>query len=296
MANQNNFATDLNIVGSTFTKYTVSRVVTNLANNLIDVELPTTLPSNLDSVVVEFSLYSLFDNQLVYSGVIKNTDKATPIKTDTFRYTDNTTRTILYIDFSQLDNFFGEFISLGQYQVTFNIFVNEIGSDDNKVLRITKISPSRKEVELQYINPTSQSIMQLKTYVEPAISSDMILNVTQQIYSQMGAETLYVPASPVGITTSSVLLAIESSSVLVNYGFAADSTDNRPGVNTLTRQVLDNAYKITSASLLRDLNAGTSSFTAQRVYGYVTTSLRTAYDALLVDEATNPAKYRFDLI
>jgi len=296
MANQNNFATDLNIAGSTFTKYTVSRVVTNLANNLIDVELPTTLPSNLDSVVVEFSLYSLFDNQLVYSGVIKNTDEATPIKTDTFRYTDNTTRTILYIDFSQLDNFFGEFISLGQYQVTFNIFVNEIGSDDNKVLRITKISPSRKEVELQYINPTSESIMQLKKYVEPAVSSDMILNVTQQIYSQMGAETLYVPASPVGITTSSVLLAIESSSVLVNYGFAVDSTDNRPGVNTLTRQVLDNAYKITSASLLRDINAGTSSFTAQRVYGYVTTSLRTAYDALLVDEATNPAKYRFDLI
>jgi len=33
-----------------------------------------------------------------------------------------------------------------------------------------------------------------------------------------------------------------------------------------------------------------------QLYGYVTTSLRTAYNELLTDESTNPTKYRFDLL
>jgi len=293
MANQNNFQTDLSLSEASNTRFTVSRIVENLSDDILTAELPTVFPSVLDDISVEISIYSLFDNALVYYGVAQNTDKFTPISINTFTYSDNTIRTLLYINFAELPNFF---LPTGKYQVTFNIFSGVIGSYDNKILRVTKISPSRREVELENTKPTLQNISKIKSYVEPAISSDWIYVTIQQIYNQIGADTQYIPASNVGMTTASVLLTLDPSSSLSTYKFDTDSIDGKPGVNTLTKQVLNKAYLITTQSLVQDISRGTSSFTANQLYGYVTKSLRTAYNELLTDESTNPTKYRFDLL
>lgn len=293
MANQTNFKSNLAIASLSGQKFTVSRTVETLSDALVRAEVPTNFPVNLNNIAIEFNVYSLFDNVRIYSGYIKNTTTANPISVNTLVYSNGTKRTLLYIDFSKAPEVF---LPTGKYQITLNIFADVIGSYDDKVLRITKISPSRREVELEHTNPTLQNIDKIKNYVQHTISSDWIYIALQQIFNQTGADTQYIPASNVGMTTSSVLFTLDPSSSLSTYKFDVDSIEGKPGVNTLTKQILDRAYLITTQSLVRDIASGTSSFTAKQIYGYVTTSLRTAYDELLVDEATNPTKYRFDLI
>jgi hypothetical protein len=208
-------------------------------------------------------------------------------------YLDGTTRNLLYIDFAQLPNLF---IPTGTYQVTFDFFVNEIGKYNDRLLKLTKISPSRYEVELEHTSPTTANLDKVKKFMEQGISSTWAIDAAKQIFNQIGSNTLDVPASDVTITGSNVLNNLDSGSTLITYGFAQDSIEGKPGIYTLTQQVLNLAYASASKKIQHDIDTGTGSFTATQLYGYVTSSIRLAYDVILVDELTNPSKYRFDLI
>ena len=293
MANQSNFKTDISVISKSYTKYTLSRIIENLSDNLLETELPAEFPSTLNDVAVQISIYSLFDNSLIYADTISNDTEYTPIYINKFIYQDNSSRNLLYVDFAQLPNLF---LPTGTYQVTFDFYVNEIGSYDERNLKVTKISPSRYEVELEHTNPTPENLEEVQKFVEHGINAKWVLDATKQIFNQIGSQTLDVPASDVTITGSNVLTNLDSGSTLIDYGFAEDSLDGKPGIYTLTQQILDIAYSSASKQIQRDIDTGTGSFTATRLYGYVTSSIREAYDTLLIDELTNPSKYRFDLI
>lgn len=295
MANQRNFRTNLRLTAQSFTKYTVSRVVENLADELLEAEFPPSLtqPDNINNIRVEVSAYSLFDNSLAYSTTIRNTAESTPIFTKTFSYVDGTSRTMLYIDFTKISSPLS--LPIGRYQAVFNVFLDAIGSSEDRVLRVKRISLSRKEVELEHTNPTPQNLRTLAEYVEPSFNASVVVTAIQQIFDLVGASALSIPASNVGITTSSVLVKLDSGSLLETYGFVEDAED-QPGINTITRGILDRAYTFAQATASQDISKGTSSFSANKLYGYVTESIRRAYDEVILDAQTNPTKYRFNLI
>ena len=237
MANQSNFATDLKNTERSYTKYTVSRTIDSLSNNLLDAELPTNFPSDLSKVSVEINIYSLFDNALVYSGIAKNSTQRTPITIDKFTYSDSTIRTLLYINFSQLENFF---LPIGKYQITLNILADELGSAENKLLKISKISPSRYEVELELVSSSVQNKNALVELATPSISSEWIMDAVKQIFNQSGSVTSSIPALKNTISETQIdnNLPVTLKNNLKTYQFNVDATSS-PGVFCIAQSIIN---------------------------------------------------------
>lgn len=284
-----NFVSDIETLSSQYTKYTVSRVIANKSDDLLDMEVPADFPSNILQTNIEISLYSLADNSLIFSGTVRNINGA--LFSETLQYTDGTKRNFLYIDFTKFTDLK---LPIGQYSATLNFFVDEIGSYDDRVLKVERISTSRNEVQLKLMSSSLQTKMQ--SFAEPQISNQYINDALLQIFNQAGSNDVSIPASDVKITTSSVLEYLDSGSALVNLNFTETSPDGKIGINPLTQQILNEAYILTYNRVNQDINSGTSSFSSTRLYGYVTTSLKSVYDGILSDESLNPQKYRFDLI
>lgn len=294
MANQNNFQTDLSLSETSNTRFTVSRIVENLSDDVLTAELPTVFPSVLDSITVEISIYSLFDNALVYYGVAQNTDEFTPISVNTFKYSDNTIRTLLYINFAELPNFF---LPTGKYQVTFNIFNNEIGATDDKVLKVTRISPSRREIELQHTNPTTENLSKVNNYISQTITNQWIHEVVKQIFNQPTQNDNQVPVIPTRITSASVKNSMPSTlkTNLERYGFDINS-GSYLGTNEITKNVLDRAYLTVSASVAQRLQSGSLRFDTETLRNLISSSISTAYQPVLQDQIQNSQKYRYKLL
>lgn len=293
MANQNNFKTNVTTQNFTYQKYTVSRIVNTLNDDLVRMEMPADFYyTDMTKVMVEFSLYSIYNNRLVYSGIAQNSETATPIFVQNLYYNDDTLRTLLCIDFQQIPNIlFPE----GTYQLVTNIFVNEVGTLDDSILKITKISPSRKEVEL-LISPLNETnVNTVKNYIDTSVNPIYILPLVKEIYGKLEQDT-YIPANRTKMTSESVFNAIPSSSRLEDYGFDIDSVDGKYGVKTLIGRLLDTAYTRTEATISLALANRSSSFSYAQILGYVTTSIVSAYEDLMDDNNQNSAKYRFDLI
>jgi hypothetical protein len=288
MANQSNFATDLKNIERSYTKYTVSRTIDSLSNNLLDAELPTNFPSDLSKVSVEISIYSLFDNALVYSGIAKNSTQRTPITIDKFTYSDGTTRTLLYINFSQLENFF---LPIGKYQITLNILADELGSAENKLLKISKISPSRYEVELELVSSSVQNKNALVELATPSISSEWIMDAVKQIFNQSGSVTSSIPALKNTISETQIdnNLPVTLKNNLKTYQFNVDATSS-PGVYSIAQSILNEAYLIVSASITADLASGKKDFTAAYLSSSVSGALARTYPTFKQNN------YRFKLL
>ena len=107
-----------------------------------------------------------------------------------------------------------------------------------------------------------------------------------------------LPTSPVKIDSSSLYqnFASGSGEKLLQYNFD-DDDGSRIGINTITQNVLDDAYPI-ALKTVRDMIflSGSTSFTETELSTYVVDAIDIAYDAALDDEAQNPQNYRFDLI
>jgi hypothetical protein len=290
MANQKNFKTNINQLAQQYTKYTVSRVVDNKADDLLDMEVPADFSEALLENNIEINVYSLADNSLIFSDFIPNSSQA--ISTETLQYPDNTQRKLLYIDFSKLPELI---LPIGQYEVILNFFANEVGAYDNRILKINKISPSRKEVELKLTDLTKQS--NLEQFAIPRINTTWIEPVLKQIFNQSGSEQLNVPASSAKIDSSSIYqnFASGSGQKLIQYGFDEDR-GTQIGINTIAQNILNNAYPLALSSVQKLISSGSSSFTETQLDTIVINAIDIAYDTALEDEKNNPQRYRFDLI
>lgn len=291
MPNTQNFKTNVASLSQVYTKYTVSRVIANKQDNLLDMEVPADFQQELLQNNIEINLYSLADNSLIFSDFIKNSDA---IRTETLQYNDNTSRNLLYIDFAKVVPNLQ--IPSGQYSVTLNFFADEIGSYDNRILKVSKISTSRREVELKLTDIKQQNL--LEQFAIPRIPAEYIEPVLIQIFNQEGANEVSPPTSPAKIDSASLYQNFGSGSgqLLIEYGFNVDDGE-RPGINTVSQNVLNIAYPIAKQTV-NDMIvlSGSTSFTETELSKYVVDAIDVAYDEILNDEARNPSKYRFDLI
>jgi hypothetical protein len=291
MPNINNFVNDIETLSTQYTKYTVSRIIADKKDDLLRAELPAVFPSTLPQANVELSLYSLADNSLVFSGVVKNENGA--IFMETLQYTgSNNIRNLLYIDFTKFTELD---IPTGQYSATLNFFVDELGSYDDRVLKVSKISTSRNEVELRLTD--TDKLPQLQQFAIPRINKDWIYVALQQIFNQPLADNLVAPMSNAKIDSASIYRNFTSGSgeKLVEYNFD-DDVGTRIGINTIAQNVLNAAYSSSKLIIDSAIAANSSSFTEAQLTSIVVNSIDEAYDLALKDEQDNPQNYRFDLI
>ena len=277
MANQQNFKTNIQTVSTQYTKYSVSRIFDNKRDTLLDMEIPTNV-ANLEKTNIEINFYSLFDNSLVYSDVVPASVGA--ISTETFQYTDGTSRVLLFIDFSKLVAYA---FPQGQYQVVFNFFEDEIGSYTDKKLMVSQISVSRSEVELEYIGAPADS--EIAHFTSPQINNTWVVDALKQIFNQPDNQKSAIP------TASTAL----DSTLLFNY--MSPEMVSAINVNGITNEVtssaqflLDSAYKnciaclngkpITDDKLHMTIDKSTTRFTQEMLINLVTSELDNVFSTL----------------
>jgi len=291
MANQTNYQSNIQELSNSYTRYLVSRTIANTKDDLLDMEVPADFSEALLQNTVEVNLYSLADNSLIFSDVVKNVSGS--IYVETLQYEDNSSRKLLYIDFAKVE---GLQLPSGQYGVTLNFFADEIGSYNDRILKVNRISTSRTEVELKLTDLTQQR--NLQQFAIPKIPVEFVRPILIQIFNQEGADNLRLPTSPVKIDSSSLYQNFSSGSgqKLVQYNFD-DDDGSRIGINTIMQNVLDDAYPI-ALKTVEDMIfvSGSTSFTETELSKYVVDAIDIAYDSALADEAKNPQNYRFDLI
>lgn len=291
MAEQQNYQSNIQELADSYTKYTVSRIIANKKDDLLDMEVPADFSEALLENNVEVNLYSLADNSLIFSDVVRNVSGS--IFTETLQYKDNSLRKLLYIDFAKIPDLN---LPSGQYEVSLNFFSDEVGAYDNRILKVNKISTSRTEVELRLTDPTQQQLLQ--QFATPLIPAEFIKPILIQIFNQEGADEVVLPTSPIKIDSSSLYqnFASGSGEKLIQYNFD-DDDGSRIGINTIMQNVLDDAYPI-ALKTVEDMMflSGSTTFTETELSQYVVDAIDIAYDAALDDEAQNPQNYRFDLI
>lgn len=298
MPNQENFASNIEQLSQQYPRYTVSRVIANKSNDLLDMEVASDFSENLLNNNVELNLYSLSDNSLIFADFIKPVSGS--IYTETLQYEDGSLRKLLYIDFVKATQtaVHSQVFELpaGQYSVTLNFFANEIGAYDNRILKVNRISTSRTEVELKLTDASQQHA--LEQFAIPRISIEYIRPALLQIFNQTGSNNLNVPMSSVKIDSSSLYQNFLSGSgeKLLQYNFD-DDDGSRIGINTITQNVLNIAYPIALKTVNDMISlSGSTSFTETELSDYVVNAIDIAYDSALDDEKRNPQNYRFDLI
>jgi hypothetical protein len=271
-------------------KFTMSRIIANLKDSLLDMEVPADFKERLLENNIEIALYSLADNSLLFSDVIKNTNKV--FKVETLQYEDNTFRKLLFIDFAKVSTLA---IPPGRYSITLNFFQNEIGDYFDRPLKVTKISTSNTEVELKLTDVELQD--ELSMFAIPRINVEYIHPVLLQIFNQSGSADLRIPTSPARIDSSSIYQNFSSGSgeLFLKYNFDDDNNEFL-GINTIAQNVLDLAYPIVVETIDSKILSGSTSFTEDELINYVVSALDTVYDYALKDEEDNPQRYRFDLI
>ena len=298
MPNQENFASNIEQLSQQYPRYTVSRVIANKSDDLLDMEVPSDFSENILQNNVELNLYSLSDNSLIFADFIKPVSGS--IYTETLQYEDGSLRKLLYIDFVKATQtaVHSQVFELppGQYSVTLNFFANEIGAYDNRILKVNRISTSRTEVELKLTDVSQQNV--LEQFAIPRISAEYVRPALLQIFNQTGSDNLTVPMSSAKIDSSSLYqnFASGSGEKLLQYNFD-DDDGSRIGINTIAQNVLNIAYPI-ALKTVNDmiLLSGSTSFTETELSKYVVDSIDIAYDSALDDEKRNPQNYRFDLI
>jgi hypothetical protein len=277
MANQQNFKSDIQTLSTQYIKYSVSRIFNNGKDNLLKMEVP--VPSSaLLNTDVEINFYSLFDNSLVYSDVIPAARKA--ISTEVFQYTDGTFKTLLFIDFTKLTDYG---FPVGQYQLVLNFTENEIGSHIDQPLKVSNISPSGLEIELEYIN--EPDIEELKNFASPQINKTWIYDAMKQIFNQPNNQQSNIPTitTPLDMSLVSTYMTSDMLSAINKNGI----TDT---VTTSLQSVLDTAYQNVIACIdgtpINDdknhmvIDKSTKRFTQEMLMELIITELQNAFSTL----------------
>lgn len=289
MPNINNFATDTTSLEDRYSRYTVSRIIANKRDTLLVAETPAIFPTDDSIYNVEVHLYSLADSSLVGSFIVPSSTGA--ITLDTLEYEDGSVRRFVVLDFTKL----GEDIDvpIGQYSITMYFFADEVGSYNDRVLQISKISPSRKEVELMLTD--AEQLDALSNFASPSISAVYAEAALKQILNYEGAELISIPASSASISPDRIYDALSNGDNLQGYGFDEDLED-KPGINTIAQTVMTQAYPLAKENLHTLIANGSTRITKSQLVTIVVEAMNTAYDAILEDTLANPQKYRFELL
>lgn len=273
MANSYNYATNIQSLAGRYTKYMVSRVIDNPKNKLLELEVPADIP---EKFVVELMFYSLESSYLLSS--IALTDEDTDVlKVTTLSYPDTSTRRLLFIDFSSLSIN----IEQGRIQLVLNFFVPEVGGFNQSKFSLTRISPSRKEVELSLIPQciTDDILEELKVFSSPQINSTWALKAMQYICNQTQSFDKNIPTdqTPLSFDIVKQFLPPTVTAQLNNPNTSGIFTSS---VQMSTQTLLNNTYNQASQSIQAQI-AQNVVFTDTKLMEIFSASLGTAYTTLV---------------
>jgi hypothetical protein len=277
MANINNFQTDIDTLSRQYNRFIVSRTILDQRNRLLEIQEPANLPENYS---VEISLYSLFDNSLVFNTTI-TTGSTAPLFTRTLQYSgSNQIRTMLFVDFSKEQLVIPD----GEYQAVFNFFSNEFGSYDSRQLFLQDISPSRLEVELELLPEfkTAQKVTELRQTSRPQITAEYVLEAVDQIFGKI-TETM-IPSDNTVFTMDLI-----TSNSLFPEGFNSAAVIQ---ITDITNQILTQSYNSVTQSINQQLTAGRIRFTDMYLNNIISASISASYATLF--DAALPTN--FDLV
>ena len=242
MANQQNYTTDIISTANQYTKFTVSRIVDSPMDSLIQIEIPPTIPEKFE---VEVSLYSLYDNLLVYTTTIPSTSDVVTLQKLT--YADTSARSLLFFDFSKTN------IQLvdGRFQAVFSFLTPVIGDASVVPLMVTNISPSRTELQLQlmpeYRTPASASY--LRDYMSPQITREWVVDAMRQIFNQPASSTSNnIPTDRTNMSYDIVKSFFPTN---ISNLLESESTNTQftSSVEQTTKIILDKAYGYATQSI-----------------------------------------------
>jgi hypothetical protein len=265
MPNRYNYTSNIANLNGRYTKYMVSRVIDNPQNTLLEVEMPPNIPQNF---VLELSFYSLTENYLM-SSVFLTSDDTDVVSVTTLRYVDTSIRRLLFIDFSKLNTNIEE----GRLQLVINFFIPEVGAFDESKFTLTKISPSRKEIEMTLIPQciTIESIQELKTFASPQINSTWVLDALKYICNQTQSLNTNLPT-----VTASLSFNIIQSYLPISQSNKINGTDvsgeYTASIKQATQELLNNTYAFASQSI-RSMITTQARFTETMLIDIVSSSL-----------------------
>ena len=285
MANSYNYATNIQTLAGRYTKYMVSRVIDNPKNKLLELEVPAEIP---EKFIVELMFYSLESSYLLSS--IALTDEDTDVlKVTTLSYPDTSTRRLLFIDFSNLSIN----IEQGRIQLVLNFFVPEVGGFNKSKFSLTRISPSRKEVELSLLPQciTDDILEELKVFSSPQINSMWVLEALKYICNQTQSLNPNLPTvtTPLSFDIIQSYLPLSQSIKLNDPLVSGQYTSS---IKQSTQTILDNTYAYASESI-KDMIRDNTRFTDTMLINIVSSSLGRA---LTVRGVPSPSDSNFKII
>jgi hypothetical protein len=244
MTTRSNFLTDIDVMSQQYSRFMVSRVVLDNRDSILEVQYPADLP---DKYFVELSLYSRFDNTLVFNETY---DSEVPNQcfVRTLQYTDEQVRKLLFVDFSKVP----QVIPLGEYTAVFNFFTEELGNNNDPPLFVQTISPSRAEVELELMPAynSSEYITKLAEMASPQINSQHVQNALKQLFGMSADE---IPADNTvftyGMVTASMEFPAGVSSAIVEQ------------TEEVTADILTTAYNNATLAVAASAGEGKTRFT-----------------------------------
>ena len=282
MANAYNYTTNIQNLAGRYTKYMVSRVIDNPKNKLLELEIPAEIP---EKFIIELSFYSV-DNNYLLSSITLSDEDTDVIKTTTLSYADTSIRRLLFIDFSSLSIN----IEQGRIQLVLNFFVPEIGGFNESKFTITRISPSRKEVELSLIPEciTDDIVDELKTFSSPQINSKWVLEALKYICNQTGSLNQNIPTTKASLSFDIIQSYLPASqSIKINDPNV--SGEYTASIKQSTQKILDNTYAYASESI-KNMIGNQTRFTDAMLVTIVSSSLA---KALTIKGVPSPSDANF---
>jgi hypothetical protein len=271
MANTFNYTSEITAIKNQFNRYSVSRVIEHPLDELLEVEVPMPIQNEY---FVEITLYSLANNAVVFNATIDPSSNSDIIKVVTLSYPDASVRRLMFIDFSKTLPDMPD----GRFETVLNFFVPKIGNATTKPLTLTRISPSRTEVQLQ-LRPefkTAVSASLLTNFALPQINYTWAVKAMQYLCNQTQSLDPNIPTdtTPMSYDIISQFLPTTVSTTLNNPDVDDQYTAS---IKTSTQQLLNTTYNYATQSMQLAIQNNVV-FTDQLLVTIFSSSLSTAYN------------------
>lgn len=271
MSNTFNYETNVTRLKDSYNKFSVSRIISNPLDSLLETELPASFP---ETFIVEITLYSLANNNVVFNTKVDNQTDPTLFTVTTLQYPDGTSRRLVFIDFSKLP--LSIEVPDGRFEVVLNFYVPEIGNATTSSLILNKISPSRTEVEVklapQYRTPQSASL--LTTFASPQINSTWVLDALKYICNQTQSVNPNIPTIKAALTFDVIQGYLPvSESNKINSSSNGQYTES---IKRETQEILNKTYLFASQSIQTMVSPPQGRFTDVMLINIVSSSLQRA--------------------
>lgn len=185
MPNQQNFNSNLEGAISSSDRFVSSRII-NEPNDLILLETVNSAFGSNPTDYIELHLYTIPTNALVLSTTISPNDKF--VSSHIVSYRDNTLKNYLRIEFTELFKEKRLIVVPGDYYMVMNFFAEEIGNYQTRRLKIDRISSDRTEVEISFVNNTTDVFdinkKDMKEFVLPSFTKGSMISFTNEVLSQ----------------------------------------------------------------------------------------------------------------